>query len=133
MSNNRPFPQKQSRNQIAQADVVLKKEIRPIQQLSQFDHRRPAGNAIRPGHVLLSMRLRNYVHIVTGFREFFGQDLRNGLNPSDTGRKDVRREKNLHSRIVVTRTGAIAPTIFEAILVQVRPLRRRQTEGRAAF
>jgi len=37
MSNQHAFSQNQRRNQIAQADVVLKKEIAPSEQPRQFD------------------------------------------------------------------------------------------------
>jgi len=74
MNNKDSLPQEQSRNQVSQSDVVLKKQIAPTEKADDFQNRRPPGYMVIRSGDLLSSRLRDDADLISGSRKFFGQN-----------------------------------------------------------
>ena len=96
MNNEDSFPQEQRRDQTAEANVVLKKQIAPTEESNNFENRWSPGHSIIPTGHRIARRLGNHMDFIAGSREFFGQNLRDRFNSADARIEEIRRKKNLH-------------------------------------
>ena len=75
MNNDGRFPQEQSRNQTAEADVVLEKEIAPTKKTNQLREGRAPTDSIIQAADLVPRGLSNDVNVVAGSGKLFGENL----------------------------------------------------------